>query len=361
MLWSLAAHDIAFTRRIYSCRQEATVKMARESSLVAVAVVLVGVLVGGASAVFPYGYYGTPSVLYHPYYSAPPISQPVTYTGLPMRPISLRAEEVMVLPCPGEGFFVHPTNSSRFYRCVDHTGTGRFFVRYIFECAPGFVFNPEPKVQTCMPGAGSVLGSTQPPTTGPSTDAPVPSTNPPVTPPSTDPPVPSVPPTDPPVPSVPPTDPPVTQPPVTDLPVPPTESTAPPTPDDSCKGQYVQHEMYCNVYRRCNDTSKRYMCPQGTAFSEQRQMCRIGAADEELCVGKIVAAVSSQLRTELVDGHILLPDDAVLVPLLTSPLTASHVAPHILTLRTPNVPQPHPYNFPSPGSSFAAIPLFHRS
>lgn len=64
-------------------------------------------------------------------------------------------------------------------------------------------------------------------------------------------------------------------------------------------------------------------------------------------------ASQSQSRAELIDGHFLLPEDAVLVPLFAFPETQSHVVP-TLALRSPNVPQV--YSQPSPGSNVPSVP-----
>ncbi|MPC43256.1 hypothetical protein E2C01_036898 [Portunus trituberculatus] len=70
----------------------------------------------------------------------------------------------------------------------------------------------------------------------------------------------------------------------------------------------------------------------------------------------MVGAASSQTRAELVDGHILLPEDAVLVPIFAFPHTQTQVATNSHSLRTPNVPQSHPYNHPHPGSDYPVSP-----
>ncbi|XP_064474386.1 chitotriosidase-1-like isoform X2 [Ornithodoros turicata] len=42
------------------------------------------------------------------------------------------------LPCPKEGFYVHPDDPHRFYRCVKN---GRSYDIYTFDCAPGTIFD----------------------------------------------------------------------------------------------------------------------------------------------------------------------------------------------------------------------------
>jgi len=76
------------------------------------------------------------------------------------------------LPCASAGFFTHPTNCTRFYRCVDYAGTGSFFSTYEFVCPFGNVFVTE-EIDTCVPGDcsewGAVpVGSAQPVDTAPS-------------------------------------------------------------------------------------------------------------------------------------------------------------------------------------------------
>ncbi|KFM79162.1 putative chitinase 3, partial [Stegodyphus mimosarum] len=45
------------------------------------------------------------------------------------------------IECTEEGFFRHPEDCSKFYRCVDFAGTGESFVRYDFDCPEGLVFD----------------------------------------------------------------------------------------------------------------------------------------------------------------------------------------------------------------------------
>ena len=82
--------------------------------------------------------------------------------------------------------------------------------------------------------------------------------------------------------------------------------------------------------------------------------CHFPLADDELCAGKMVAAASSQTRAELVDGHILLPEDAVLVPLFSFPYTESHVAPKP-ALRTPILPHPSLSGSNHPASPYSTV------
>ncbi|XP_042868783.1 extensin-like [Penaeus japonicus] len=275
--------------------------------------------------------------------------------------------EAPELPCSTDGFYVHPTNCSMFYRCVDYAGTGINFLRYLFSCPTGHIFADD--VSICIPGEcdgdsetpapgetsteapatvepaaptetllpGPVEPSTDKPvepvvpeSVEPVTDAPAPeepSTNTPVQPavpdvtePSTDAPVePSVgtpAPEEPLVPDVPE--------PSTSTPVEPTipeatepstvfpmeQTTAPPMPvepsagNQECMGQYIQHPEYCNVYYRCDDEKTLYICPAGTAFDQSRQMCRITAHDEGVCAG--LALMPTLLRMALHNGHLVL-------------------------------------------------------
>ncbi|GFT69537.1 uncharacterized protein NPIL_500371 [Nephila pilipes] len=43
--------------------------------------------------------------------------------------------------CTQEGFFRHPKNCNKFYRCVDFAGTGESYVRYDFDCPEGLHFD----------------------------------------------------------------------------------------------------------------------------------------------------------------------------------------------------------------------------
>uniref|UniRef100_T1IS90 Chitin-binding type-2 domain-containing protein n=1 Tax=Strigamia maritima TaxID=126957 RepID=T1IS90_STRMM len=45
------------------------------------------------------------------------------------------------LTCTNEGFFRHPDDCKKFYRCVDFSGEGRAFTIFRFDCAPGTVFD----------------------------------------------------------------------------------------------------------------------------------------------------------------------------------------------------------------------------
>lgn len=44
--------------------------------------------------------------------------------------------------CSRAGFFSHETDCTRFYRCVDYYGNGRYLTLYRFVCAEGTIFDP---------------------------------------------------------------------------------------------------------------------------------------------------------------------------------------------------------------------------
>merc|ERR1740124_756370 len=44
--------------------------------------------------------------------------------------------------CQGVGFYPHPADCSQFYRCTDLWATGQY-QQYVFNCAPGTVFDSE--------------------------------------------------------------------------------------------------------------------------------------------------------------------------------------------------------------------------
>ncbi|XP_064081256.1 mucin-2-like [Macrobrachium nipponense] len=280
-----------------------------------------------ASAVEGYNLFSNPSVIY-----------PLTYYSAEsgVRQIFPRNEDA-ILPCPGEAFFVHPMNCSRFYRCVDYTGNGALFSRYFFECPPGHVFFTA--VQTCLPGfcpsspqpvvppatPAPTTPSVSPTGTGssafpvePVTGSPFPITSKPVLVTTTSAPETSAPVF--PITSVTP----ATVFPITSGPQAPvfpvTPSTAAPPvttlgpssvvvpSDEGCVDRYVQHPDFCNVYTPCDDPTVRYVCPGGTAFDQARQMCRISAFDDGLCTGKEVFEHAFLLRSENIGSHVRLPD-----------------------------------------------------
>merc|ERR1712020_347189 len=47
--------------------------------------------------------------------------------------------------CSSNGFFRHPEDCTRFYRCVDLTGRG-YFQKYTFSCPVGTVFDEDVSV-----------------------------------------------------------------------------------------------------------------------------------------------------------------------------------------------------------------------
>ncbi|CAL4068153.1 unnamed protein product, partial [Meganyctiphanes norvegica] len=189
-------------------------------------------------------------------------------------------------------------------RCVDYTGTARIFSVYAFECPQFHVFILDGDNSTCIPGteclpgvqtAAHVTSPTQGPsgTTSATVDIKVPfedsassaaddgmSTSRPVQ-------TAAAPVTSPPVNSVPVTsaEPMIAQ---------PQQTPAPPVME--CRGQYVQHSKYCNVYYKCSNSVEKFVCPAGSVFDTVRQMCRIHGADEDLCGGKSIYSSSLGLR-----------------------------------------------------------------
>ncbi|KAK8738778.1 hypothetical protein OTU49_003669 [Cherax quadricarinatus] len=264
---------------------------------------------------------------------------------------STRDPEDANLPCPVVGFYNHPRNCSRFYRCVDFTGTGKFFVRYVFECPSGHTFSVQ--AATCIPSIcrrqGPVITPVQtsngsPVQLTPETPVQPPPDTPVQPPPDTQ--VQQSPDTPQQTPIASPVQPPTASPfqpdgptsttqPITEASTPeesineisdqnepttgtPTEASTTRSPlDEACKHQYVQHVTHCNVYYQCDIPGVRYVCPAGTVFDQRRQMCRLSSYDEGLCMGKAILPVNL-LRTELVDGHLQLPDSFQL-PLLAPP------------------------------------------
>jgi len=86
-------------------------------------------------------------------YPAPaqaPAPAPAYGGGAVASQVSSSSPDLASQPCPHDGFFAHPTSCSRFYRCVDHSGSGKsqFFSRYLFQCPSGQVFAVQ--TQTCV-------------------------------------------------------------------------------------------------------------------------------------------------------------------------------------------------------------------
>ncbi|XP_042207508.1 pollen-specific leucine-rich repeat extensin-like protein 2 [Homarus americanus] len=269
--------------------------------------------VGGSSMV------RTPTFFYTPtFHHTPSIFHPPTLYSHEFLVTRLAADPSDAnLPCDAKGFYIHPKNCSRFYRCVDYVGTGDLFSRYVFECPAGHVFAAVKA--TCVPGTCQdnlspsmspptspmqpPADTTQPPNVIPgevfSTEGPVPPQTEGPVPPQTEAPVP--PQTEGPVP------------PQTEAPVPPqteapaTGTTQVPSPQTCTGARYVQHETHCNVYHPCDNDRLRYVCPAGTVFDQPRQMCRLSSFDEGLCTNKAILPVN-YLRTELVEGHLQLPE-----------------------------------------------------
>jgi hypothetical protein len=47
------------------------------------------------------------------------------------------AKETVEIKCTEEGYFGHPTDCHKFYRCVDFQGDGKSFTVFHFECGEG--------------------------------------------------------------------------------------------------------------------------------------------------------------------------------------------------------------------------------
>ncbi|KAK4308927.1 hypothetical protein Pmani_019421 [Petrolisthes manimaculis] len=417
----------------------------KSSFVVMVMVMVMGVVVVvvGGEAVHPSQHYLYHPSLFNPSPSllhAPSAVHPITYAGVEAVRVAATESDLQLL-CQREGFHTHPTNCSRFYRCVDFVGTGLVFSLYMFECPKDHVFAAE--ISSCVPGTicenPSIPPSIpeqppsipeQPPSIPPSIPEQPPSIPPtiPEQPPSIPPSIPEQPPSIPPTipeqppsiptiqeqpPSIPPTipeqppsiptipeqppsipeqpptipeqpptipeQPPSIPPSIPEQPpsIPPTIPEQPPsipsvpptippsipeapTPlpepstDEKCTTvYYYQHQDYCNVYYLCSNTTLRYVCTLGTVFDEQRQMCRISAVDEGLCMGKAILP-PSLLRTELVEGHLLLPTDLSLPPLIRSAFVQS--LPRPIALLQP-LPHSHTKNQPLPHFHTQTQPL----
>ncbi|KAK7076928.1 hypothetical protein SK128_018042 [Halocaridina rubra] len=237
---------------------------------------------------------------------------PLMYQQSPvsgMKQLTIRFED-QTLPCPFEGFFVHPDNCTRFYRCVDYAGTGYIFSRYLFECSKDNVFLTI--AQSCVPGSCVGLPS-QPHVITTKSPQPVSTTPLPIPGPEGEEPVTDLGSTQTRAPET--TECP-TEPISPDVPPIPVETTLETQPDtNECPEAYVQHADYCNIYHPCKDDSVRYLCPAGTAFDQPRQMCRITAQDDSLCTGKTVLQDPQILRSEDIGTHVRLPDSYILPPL----------------------------------------------
>ncbi|KAL7648800.1 UNVERIFIED_CONTAM: hypothetical protein RMT77_000707 [Armadillidium vulgare] len=246
-------------------------------------------------------------------------------------------------PCEKEGLYSHPTNCSRFYRCVDFTRESRIFSRYLFECPEGMVFAAT--IQACVPGVcpehaeklpdsssgavdgttgegsvpvvglpspgspgdstgGSEAGSITDPTTG--GEAAGMGTESPTTVPATA------------AGDVGTTEETVIQsesggaagsgsstgtaekeitglPPVIDQDKSVVSPEKLPGTTKPCTTKYVQHERFCNLFHLCEDPSSLFSCYDGTAFSTERQMCRLSQFEEALCEGKEVFVPSAEI------------------------------------------------------------------
>ena len=67
---------------------------------------------------------------YYGGYASSPVGQP------------FKQQDVGSFRCTRAGFFSHETDCTRFYRCVDYYGNGRYLTLYRFVCAEGTMFDP---------------------------------------------------------------------------------------------------------------------------------------------------------------------------------------------------------------------------
>jgi hypothetical protein len=66
-------------------------------------------------------------------------------SGVPTAPCGEQATKqpsAVNITCPEAGFFSHPINCEKFYRCVDWDGKGEKFSVYYFDCPEGTIFDP---------------------------------------------------------------------------------------------------------------------------------------------------------------------------------------------------------------------------
>jgi len=278
------------------------------------------------------------------------------------------------LPCPAEGFFPHPTEKSRFYRCVDHAGTGQVFSVYEFHCPQGQSFVKTEVDGMCVPthtlpsnvqpqegssgGEGSYPspvttkkpvvaeipqtggGSYPSPGSGAAaadgTSMPVveidaqPATTTTTTTTTAPPPVTTT-----------------TSAPVTSgqvgggaYPTPdnsaggpsyPSPTTPAPSPSSGypspsgCAAKYLQDDKYCNVYRACPSDGKAYRCKTGSVFDQTNQMCRWIYRAADVCEGKpLMSEALFRSFPISVEGNLASHDpmsgDAIVSSLLQAPV-----------------------------------------
>ncbi|CAL4164769.1 unnamed protein product, partial [Meganyctiphanes norvegica] len=97
------------------------------------------------------------------------IFQPQSVRWQTLIPINVR-ETGVFLPCPNEGFFQHPANCSRFYRCVDFHGYGLIYTRFVYECPKSLIFIAEK--EQCSRGSCPVKSASPSKLTSTSTSIP---------------------------------------------------------------------------------------------------------------------------------------------------------------------------------------------
>ena len=64
------------------------------------------------------------------------------YASSPVGAPFKQQQEAGSFRCSRAGFFSHETDCTRFYRCVDYYGNGRYLTLYRFVCAEGTIFDP---------------------------------------------------------------------------------------------------------------------------------------------------------------------------------------------------------------------------
>lgn len=234
--------------------------------------------------------------------------------------------------CSAEGYFGHPTDPNRFYRCVDHAKTGQVYSTYEFRCPAQQVFVKTAVDGICVPvksqaaqgnadGSSSSGASTpdySPPSTSTTTSPPAqgsdtgvvgggsypgpdaaaqPSQAPPVITEAPYPPAPAVT-------VAQPTSPPPIIPSGGSYPQPGSSNSNPPVSNapsngypgpGACPAKYVQDKMYCNVYETCPSDGNKYRCDGGSVFDPNTQKCIFQStypARIDVCNGKTLMSQS---------------------------------------------------------------------
>jgi len=243
------------------------------------------------------------------------------------------------LPCPSEGFYAHPKQQNRFYRCVDHAKTGSHYTVYQFHCPVGQSFVKTEQEGICVPtnvAAGEIpkvpTGTWKPkpvkpvsgynPTMAPATIQPEP-----VKPVNTGSyqtgggayPKPGNPVT------------PAPQPVPTPAPTPAPQPVPAPAPGGypgvgsnapECPHKYVQDATHCNVYRACVADGKMYRCRTGSVFDQMNQMCRWSYRADDVCKGKTLMSETQFRSFPTSFDDYLVAQNPGLSTLIQSPLDA---------------------------------------